>query len=136
LKFGADYVIDPQKQNVVAEAMKLTDKRGFDRVIEASGDSKMFPLGIEMLAQCGKMVLFSIYPDHPQLNLDVDKIFFKEASIHAVFGQPNLFPRAVDILPKLDLKSMLGPVYPLERWKEAIEAHKTMEYARVLVKCT
>jgi 2-desacetyl-2-hydroxyethyl bacteriochlorophyllide A dehydrogenase len=136
LKFGADYVIDPNKQNVVAEAMKLTDKRGYDRVIEASGDSKMFPLCIEMLAQCGKIVLFSIYPEHPTLDLNIDKIFFKEASIQAVFGQPNLFPRAVDILPKLDLKSMLGPVYPLERWREAIEAHKTMEYARVLVKCT
>ena len=136
LKFGADNVIDPGKQNVVAEAMKLTDKRGFDRVIEASGDSKMFPLAIEMLAKCGKLVLFSIYPEHPKLELDIDKIFFKEASIHAVFGQPNLFPRAVDILPKLDLKSMLGPVYPLERWKDAIDAHKTMEYARVLVKCT
>jgi 2-desacetyl-2-hydroxyethyl bacteriochlorophyllide A dehydrogenase len=136
LKFGADNVIDPKKQNVVAEAIKLTDKRGFDRVIEASGDSKMFPLAIEMLAQCGKLVLFSIYPEHPKLELDIDKIFFKEASIHAVFGQPNLFPRAVDILPKLDLKPMLGPVYPLERWKDAIDAHKTMEYARVLVKCT
>jgi 2-desacetyl-2-hydroxyethyl bacteriochlorophyllide A dehydrogenase len=136
LKFGADYVIDPQKQDVAAEAMKLTHKRGFDRVIEASGDSKMFPLCVEMLATCGKIVLFSIYPDHPKLNIEVDKLFFKEASLHAVFGQPNLFPRAVDILPKLDLKSMLGPVYPLERWKEAIEAHKTMQYARVLVKCT
>jgi 2-desacetyl-2-hydroxyethyl bacteriochlorophyllide A dehydrogenase len=136
LKFGADNVIDPQKQDVVAEAMKLTGKRGFDRVIEASGDSKMLPLCPDMLAQCGKIVLYSIYPDHPKLDIEVDKLFFKEASLHAVFGQPNLFPRAVDILPKLDLKSMLGPVYPLERWREAIEAHKTMKYARVLVKCT
>jgi 2-desacetyl-2-hydroxyethyl bacteriochlorophyllide A dehydrogenase len=136
LKFGADSVIDPRKQDVVVEAMKLTENRGFDRVIEASGDSKMIPLCVDMLAKCGKLVLFSIYPDHPKLNIDVDKLFFKEASVHAVFGQPNLFPRAVDILPKLDLKPMLGPVFPLERWKEAIEAHKTMKYARVLVKCT
>jgi threonine dehydrogenase-like Zn-dependent dehydrogenase len=80
-------------------------------------------------------VIYSIYPEHPDLTVNFDKIFFKEAGIQAVFGQPNLFPRAVDILPKLDLKSMLGPVYPLEKWHEAIEAHKTMEYARVLVKC-
>jgi threonine dehydrogenase-like Zn-dependent dehydrogenase len=96
----------------------------------------MFPLCIEMLAKCGKIVIYSIYPEHPTLKIDFDKIFFKEASIQAVFGQPNLFPRAVDILPKLDLKSMLGPVYPLERWQEAIEAHKTMQFARVLIKCT
>jgi 2-desacetyl-2-hydroxyethyl bacteriochlorophyllide A dehydrogenase len=136
LKFGADQVIDPRTQDVVAEALKISGNRGFDRVIEASGDSRMFPLCVDMLAKCGKIVLFSIYPEHPKLEFDVDKFFFKEASLHAVFGQPNLFPRAVDILPKLELKSMLGPVYPLEKWKEAIEAHKTMEYARVLVKCS
>jgi (R,R)-butanediol dehydrogenase/meso-butanediol dehydrogenase/diacetyl reductase/L-iditol 2-dehydrogenase len=136
LKFGADHVIDPKTQDVVGEAMKITGNRGFDRIVEGSGDSAMFPLCIEMLAHCGRIIVYSIYPDHPTLKIDYDKIFFKEAGIQAVFGQPNLFPRAVDIAPKLDLKSMLGPVYPLERWEEAIEAHKTMQYARVLVKCS
>jgi 2-desacetyl-2-hydroxyethyl bacteriochlorophyllide A dehydrogenase len=136
LKFGADYVIDPKNQDVVEESMRLTDNRGFDRVIEASGDSKMIPPCIDMLARCGRIVLFGIYPDHPKLNIDVDKLWFKEAGIQGVFGQSNLFPRAVDILPNLELKSMLGPVFPLEKWQEAIDAHKTMEYARVLIKCT
>ena len=116
--------------------MRLTNNRGYDRVIEGSGDSKMFPLCIEMLAKSGKIVIFSIYAEHPTLKIDFFKFKLKQASIHTVLGQPNLFPRAVDILPKLDLKSMLGPVYPLAKWREAIEAHKTMKYARVLVKCT
>ena len=136
LKLGADYVIDPKNDNVVQEAMEITDDRGFDRVIEASGDSKMIPLTLEMLAQCGKIVLFGIYPGDPKLDLSMEKLWFKEAGIQAVFGQSNLFPRAVDILPKLDLKSMMGPVFPLEQWREAFEAHKTMEHARVLIKCT
>jgi len=136
LKLGADYAIDPKNQDVAKEAMKITDNRGFDRIVEGSGDSAMFPLCIDMVAQCGKIVIFSIYIEHPTLKFDFDKIWFKEASIQGVFGQPNLFPRAVDIAPKLDLKSMLGPVYPLEQWQEAIDAHKTMEHARVLVKCT
>ena len=89
-----------------------------------------------MLAKSGKIVIYSIYPEHPTLNIDFFKYKFKQASLHTVLGQPNLFPRAVDILPKLDLKSMLGPVYPLEKWQDAIEAHKTMQYARVLIKCT
>ena len=136
LQLGADHIIDPRSQDVVKEAMAITGGRGFDRIVEGSGDSSMFPLCIEMLAQCGKIVIYSIYPEHPTLQVDFDKIFFKEASIQAVFGQPNLFPRAVDILPKLNLKPMLGPVYPLEEWDKALEAHKTGEYARVLVKCT
>ena len=136
LKLGADYVIDPKNQDVVKEAMKITDNRGFDRIVEGSGDSSMFPLCMEMVAPGGKIVIFSIYMDHPTLKCDFEKIWFNEVTLQGVFGQPNLFPRAVDIAPKLDLKSMLGPVYPLEQWQEAIDDHVTMQYARVLVKCT
>ena len=136
LKFGADYVIDPKNQDVVKEAMRISENRGFDRIVEGSGDSAMFPMCVDTVAQCGKIVIFSIYIEHPTLKFDFDKIWFREASIQGVFGQPNLFPRAVDIAPKLDLKSMLGPVYPLEQWQEAIDAHMTMQHARVLVKCT
>ena len=135
LKLGADFVIDPKNQDVVEEAMKLTDNRGFDRVIEASGHSEMIPPCIDMLARCGKIVLFGIYPDHPKLNIDVDKLWFKEAGIQGVFGQSHMFPRAVNMLPKLDLSYSREPVYPLENFQDAFEAHGTNKYVRVLVKC-
>ena len=89
-----------------------------------------------MLAQCRKIVLFGIYPGDPKLDLSMEKLWFKEAGIQAVFGQSNLFPGAVDILPKLDLKSVMGPVYPLEQWREAYDAYGTVEHARVLIRCT
>jgi (R,R)-butanediol dehydrogenase/meso-butanediol dehydrogenase/diacetyl reductase/L-iditol 2-dehydrogenase len=136
LKLGAKHVIDPKNQDWVAEALKISP-RGFDRVIEASGYSEMLPPCIDLVAHCGKIVLFGVYPDNPKLDYDVHKIWFKEASIHGVFGQSNLFPRAVDMLESLDLKSMMdGPTFPLEDFMKAIEAHKTGQYARVLVKCT
>jgi threonine dehydrogenase-like Zn-dependent dehydrogenase len=135
LQLGADYVIDPNKQDIVAEAMRITENRGFDRVIEASGEAVAIDPCIDIVAKCGRIVLFGIYPSHYKLTVDIDKLYFKEAGIQTVFGQSHLFQRAVDILPKLDLKSLLGPVYPLEKFMDAIEAHKTMQYAKVLVKC-
>ncbi len=135
LKLGADQVIDPKNQDVVAEAMRLTEERGYDRVIEASGMSEMIPPCIDMLARCGRIILFSIYPDNPELKYELHKIWFKEAGIQGVFGQSHMFPRAVNILPKLDLKSMLGPTYPLDKFQEAFDAHNSKQYVRVLVKC-
>jgi len=135
LKLGADYVIDPNSQDIQAEAMKITEERGFDRVIEASGNPVAILPCVDIVAKCGRIVLFGIYPSHYKLTVDIDKLYFKEAGIQTVFGQSHLFPRAVNILPKLDLKSILGPVYPLERWKEAMDAHNTMQYAKVLIKC-
>ena len=135
LKLGADYVIDPKNQDVVAEAMKLTGERGFDRVIEASGESEMIPPCIDMLARCGRIILFSIYPDNPNLSFESHKIWFKEAGIQGVFGQSHMFPRAVNMLPKLDLSYSRGPVYLLERFQKAFDAHNSRQYVRVLVKC-
>ena len=136
LQLGADHVIDPKRQDIAVEAMKITDNRGFDRVIEASGEAEAIAPCMEIVAKCGRIVLFGIYPSNYQLTVNLDKLYFKEAGIQTVFGQSHLFPRAVDLLPKLDLKSLLGPVFPLDRWQEAMEAHKTMQYAKVLVKCT
>ena len=135
LKLGADYVIDPRSQDIVIEAMRLTENRGFDRVIEASGDPDAILPCIDSVAKCGRIVLLGIYPKQYKLTIDINKLYFREAGIQTVFGYSNLFPRAVDILPKLKLKSMLGPVYPLNRFKEALDAHKTGQYAKVLVKC-
>jgi (R,R)-butanediol dehydrogenase/meso-butanediol dehydrogenase/diacetyl reductase len=135
LKLGADYVIDPRSQDIVAEATRITEARGFDRVIEASGEPDAILPCIEIVAKCGRIVLFGIYPTHYKLTVDIDKLYFKEAGIQTVFGQSHLFPRAVDLLPKLDLKSMIGPVFPLERFQDALDAHQTMQFAKVLVKC-
>jgi 2-desacetyl-2-hydroxyethyl bacteriochlorophyllide A dehydrogenase len=135
LKLGADHVIDPKNQDIVAEAKKITDGRGFDRVIEASGEPDAVEPCVDILARCGRIILFGIYPSHYKLTIDIDKLYFKEGGIQTVFGQSHLFPRAVDILPKLDLKSLIGPVFPLERFQDALAAHNTMQYAKVLVKC-
>ncbi|NLE09814.1 MAG: zinc-binding dehydrogenase [Dehalococcoidales bacterium] len=135
LELGADYVIDPNTQDVVDEAMKITGGRGYDRVIEASGDSKMVPLCIDMLAQCGRIILFAIYPDHPDIVIPYDKLWFKEAGVQGVFGQSHLFPNAVNMLPRLNLRPYRGPTFPLKDFWSAFEAHATGKYMRVLVKC-
>ncbi|MFC2069687.1 zinc-binding dehydrogenase [Chloroflexota bacterium] len=136
LELGADHVIDPKNQDVIAEATKITDERGFDRIIEASGESEMIAPCIDMLARCGKILFFGIFPDHPQIIIDYDKLWFKEAGIQGVFGQSHMFPRAVNMLPKLELKSYRGPVFPLEQFQEAFDAHNAGDYVRVLVKCS
>jgi 2-desacetyl-2-hydroxyethyl bacteriochlorophyllide A dehydrogenase len=135
LKLGADYVIDPKSQGIVDEAMRLTENRGFDRVIEASGNPDALAPLVDILAKGGKIVLLGIYPKQYKFSLDINKLYFKEGGIQTTFGYSNLFSKAVDILPKLNLKAMLGPVYPLNRFKEALEAYKTGQYAKVMVKC-
>jgi len=135
MDIGADHVIDPTKQDVVAEGMKITGDRGYDRVIEASGDSKMIPLCIDLVARCGKIILFAIYPDHPDIVIPYDKLWFKEAGVQGVFGQSHMFPRAVNMLPRLNLRPYRGPTFPLDRFMDAFKAHAENKWVRTLVKC-
>ena len=135
LDLGADYVIDPKNEDVVARASEITGERGYDRIIEASGESEMIPPCIDMLARCGRIILFSIYPDNPKLDIEVHKIWNREAGIQGVFGQSHMFPRAVNMLPRLNLSYSRGPSFPLERFQEAFDAHRTGKYVRVLVEC-
>ena len=57
------------------------------------------------------------------------------AVIHGVFGQSHMFPRAVNLLPLLNLKPYRGPTFPIEDFMDAFDAHRTNKYVRVLVKC-
>ncbi|UCD09112.1 MAG: zinc-binding dehydrogenase [Dehalococcoidales bacterium] len=135
LELGADYVLDPNTQDIVAEGMKITNDMGYDRVIEASGDSTMINPCIDLAARCGKILYFAIYPDHPDIIVPFDKLWFKELTIHGVFGQSHMFPRAVNMLPLLNLKPYRGPTFPIEDFMDAFDAHRTNKYVRVLVKC-
>ncbi len=135
LKLGADYVIDPKNQDIAAEAMKITENKGFDRIIEASGNTEAINPCFDIIGTCGKVILFGTYPASYKLCFDIDKIYMREASVQTVFGYSYMFPRAIDLLTKLDLKSMLGPVYPLKDYKEAFKAHRTGKYPKVLLKC-
>ncbi len=135
LELGADYVIDPKNQDIVAEAMKITGNRGFDRIIEASGSTDAINPCFDIIGTCGKVVLFGTYPAGYELRFDIDKIYMKEASVQTVFGYSYMFPRAIDLLPKLDLDSLLGPVYPLKDYAQAFEAHRTGRYPKVLLEC-
>ena len=135
LELGADHVIDPNSQDVLTEGMKITEERGYDRVIEASGDSKMIDPCMDLAARGGKILYFAIYPDHPNIIVPYDKLWFKELTIHGVFGQSHMFPRAANILPRLNLKPYRGPTFPLDEFQKAFDAHATGEYVRTLVKC-
>jgi len=134
LKLGADYVIDPNQQDIVATSMKITNNKGYDRVIEASGNTDAIPPCFDVIGRCGKIILFGCYPYDYKLNFDIDKIYMKEASVQTSFGFNYMYPRATAILPKLDLKSLVGPAYPIDKWEEAFAAQRSAKYPSVFIK--
>lgn len=131
---GADYTLDPTKEDLWSTAMKLTKYRGFDTVIEASGAQAAAKAAMDITGKCGTLVYFAVYPMNFELPIKPFDLYAREMTVRGVFMSPYLFPRALALLPKLQLKPLISEVYPLAQVNEAFEAQKTSQHVKILVK--
>lgn len=56
-KHGADHVINPSKADAVEEVRRLTDGKGADVVIEATGNPEAIPMALDMAGRLGRVVI-------------------------------------------------------------------------------
>lgn len=125
-KLGAEYTIDPVNQNRKEEAMKITDGRGFDVVIEASGSWRACDGIEELVGRGGTLEFFAaLYRHDYDYKLNLFNAFFKELQIvGGVFQSPYAFPRSVALAEVLNLDPLLvdGCVFEAENFEEAFQA--------------
>jgi len=56
-KHGADHVVNPSKVDAVEEVRRLTDGKGADVVIEATGNPEAIPMALDMAGRLGRVVI-------------------------------------------------------------------------------
>jgi (R,R)-butanediol dehydrogenase / meso-butanediol dehydrogenase / diacetyl reductase len=133
-ELGADFILNSKTDDLMAEAMKITHEIGFDAVIESSGAPAATGPALEMLAKGGTVVYFAMYP--PQYELPVNLFahaYFKEVTIRGFFMSPYTFPRAVALLPRLNLTALIQKVFSVDQAAAAFEAHLSGQYAKVAI---
>ena len=54
---GADYVFNPRKVDLTEEVMDVTDGKGADVVIEATGNPEAIPTTLKLAGRCGRVIL-------------------------------------------------------------------------------
>ena len=71
-----------------------------------------------------------------ELNGQMEKMGFMtvRGRINSTFFYPYLFIKAVNLLPRLQLKPLISCVYDLEQGIEAFEANRDKENIKVLIK--
>lgn len=136
LAMGATHVIDPADQDIEAEAAAITDGLGFDVVFEASGSPKAAAPALQIVGKCGRAVFFAVYPPSFELPVNLYDLYSKEAAILTVFTNPDLFPRAINLLPRLALDTIIGPVVPLSRALDGIELFHSAQHPKIILDCT
>jgi len=129
--FGADAVINYASHDFAAEAMKLTNNRGVDLILDAVGEPTLKP-GLRCLAPFGHLILYGRAGGIPE-PISLLMLFEKSLKIsgfvlYAVSAQPQLMRQSVETcLTQMrdgKLRVLIGETFPLA---QAAQAHSKME---------
>ncbi len=133
-KLGADVVIDPLQEDIIEAGKKFTDGRGFDTVIDASGNINAAKQCIYLADNRGTILWAAVYGKDVEIGVPPFLMYAKELTITSTFVSPYSFPRALAMLPKLELKSLITDIVPLKEIKKAFELHKAGKSIKILIK--
>jgi L-iditol 2-dehydrogenase len=136
LRHGADFVIDPIAENQGDRADAITGGRGYDIVIDASGSPRAVHGLLDIAAQGATVIYGAMYPHDFEMPLNLsDYLYLKELTLTGVFISPYTFPRALQVLPHLNLDELTQSVVDLENAAEAFEIHISGKFPKVVIRC-
>ena len=135
LAMGAQYVIDPMNEDLVARGREITNGHGFDRIYEVSGVPVTVQPCLDLVARAGTVTYFAVFPPTYEHPINLHTLYMKEAGIRFVFTHWNCAPRAVDLIPRLQTDKIIGKVYDLADAMEAFEMFEKSIYPKILLKC-
>jgi (R,R)-butanediol dehydrogenase / meso-butanediol dehydrogenase / diacetyl reductase len=113
LEMGADFVIDPTKEDAVQKIKELTTK-GADVAFEASGAESAFRSGLDCLRPNGELMIVSVYKKPVSYSPLLQQKEMKK--ILASRAYKNLFPDVIALLEKgvINVKPIITSKIKLE----------------------
>jgi (R,R)-butanediol dehydrogenase/meso-butanediol dehydrogenase/diacetyl reductase/L-iditol 2-dehydrogenase len=132
-KLGATVVVDPIHEDLDAASKKLTDGRGFDTVLDASGKLAVAKQALYLADKCGTIVWAAMYPNGAEVPVPPSLMYDKELTIRGVFVSPYSFERALALLPVLNLEPLIS-IMPIEQIDEAFHGLLAGKGIKVLIK--
>ncbi|MDR2530399.1 MAG: alcohol dehydrogenase catalytic domain-containing protein [Oscillospiraceae bacterium] len=135
-RFGADFLIDPVREDVYAAAMRITDGLGYDVVLDVSGARSAAPMLPRITAKGGILCLSAMFPNDYDLPLNLYTYCYRnELTITGTYISPYAFPRAMQLLPRMDLEPFTSVVYGIDESEAAFEAQVSGKHVKILVLC-
>ena len=124
---GADLVLNPLKEDVVARVKELTGGIGCDVVLEASGSPKAVVQSVDMLRRGGRLMEFGVFAEKTSLDWSIISDI-KELEIVGGHLGAYAYPMAIKYLAESLIKTdkIVTHNFPLKDWKKAIETAENL----------
>ena len=121
-KIGAKSTFNASKQDVNSEIQSITQDKGVDIVIDASGNSTAITQTIQMVKRGGTIILVG-YSRDDTISYDFNKLILKEACIITSRRYRNTYPMAIKAVSEglAPVKDIVTNSYSFEQIPEAME---------------
>ncbi len=136
LKLGAQHVIDPTKEDIVKRGMEITNGRGYDILYDVAGVPKAAPAMLDLLAYGGTVVYFAVFPMDYYLPVNLYDLYAKEGRIQTVFTNFYNYPRVIDLIPRMQLDTIVTREMKLSDGVEIFNAFLESRNNKIIVKCS
>ncbi len=124
LELGADIAVDPLEDDLDKIVKENTDGRGVDVCLEAVGLPATIEEGFKHIRAGGRLVLVGLPSENSKVELNPHRINMQELDITGSYFSPYSFQRAIDLLPRLSLSSMITHCFNLEDTGKAFKTYR------------
>ena len=106
-KLGADITVNISTENAIDEILRITNGRGVDVGIEASGSTRALADTLKVTRKQGRVMVFGIYSENA--SLDMQDMHRRELTIFGSSGCPWSMPTAINLIAenKIEVKPMI-----------------------------
>ena len=121
-EFGADIVLNPNKEDVVQVIKDLTEGYGCDIYIEATGHTSSVNQGLQAIRKLGTFVEFSVFGEDTTVDWSIIGDV-KELDLLGAHLSPYCYPFVIEHIANGSLKTdgLVTSTYPIEQWEEGFE---------------
>jgi len=123
-RFGADETINPRQEDLVGRVRRMTEGRGVDVVVVATGATEAIVQALKSVRRGGTVSLFGAPGRGALLSYDVSEVFIREVSIIPSYSttesEINMALRLL-VSRRIDLRKLISHYFRLERVVDAIK---------------
>ena len=131
---GADIVVDPKKEDLRQVVHDATEGRGVNLSIEAVGSAETITDCIRLAQRGGTALLVGVSGPGELIELRPYDLYYRELCIRASFMRTKSFERAIALMPRLDLASLITHEFALHQVADAIDCAKRGEGIKAIVR--
>lgn len=135
-KVGADYTLNPTRENVTDKVKELTKGIGADIVLEMSGNPSAFESALKATRRGGRITLFGLFSK--KLEVDVtDDVIFSGRKLVGITGRKiwQTWEKTAELLnsKKLNIEPILTHKFKLEEYKKGMDLMKKGECGKIIL---